>query len=181
MPLIFGADRFCPACKGTGAEHAWHKDEKTKARIPCEQSMHRMQRNKTDKMTDDTILDIGGDVQPGTYLCTLIGLERVTFTEEQDRVDQFGNQHQAGEVVEKLRWTFATDDGAQLDGSTSLATGPRSKMRAWMAGIGVDISKPAKLSLRDLVGRECMVNVALDDGGYAKIASVVAVPVKRAK
>ena len=124
--------------------------------------------------TDDTILDIGGDIQPGTYICTLIGLERFEIVSN----GEFDTP--AGEVIDKLRWTFAAEDGTTIEGSTSLATGPRSKMRAWMAGIGVDISKPAKLSLRDLLGRSALVNVALNDNGYATIASVVAPPKSKA-
>jgi len=121
-------------------------------------------------MTDDFTLDVGGDIQPGTYLCVLTGLERFEITSN----GEF--ETPAGEIIPKLRWLFATDDGLQIEGSTSMATGPRSKMRAWMTGIGVDISKPAKLKLGDLVGREAMVTVALNESGYAAISSVVPAP-----
>ena len=123
-------------------------------------------------MTDT--LDIGGDIQPGTYLCTLVGLERFTI------VSNGEYDTPAGEEIHKLRWQFAADDDSMIEGSTSLATGPRSKMRAWMNGIGVDISKPAKIKLHDLLGRSALVTVALNEQGYATISSVVAPPKSRA-
>jgi hypothetical protein len=117
-------------------------------------------------------LEIGGDVTPGTYQCTLIELERfeIISTGEFDTP--------AGEAIPKLRWLWATEDGTTIEGSTSLATGPRSKMRAWMAAIGVDLSKPGTVKLSSLIGREALVNVSLNEQGYAAIASIVAVPAK---
>jgi hypothetical protein len=123
-------------------------------------------------VTDFDVIDIGGDIEPGTYLCTLIGLERIEITSD-------GKYQPEGEIVPLLRWTWATEDGTSVEGTTSFATGPRSKMRAWMAGIGIDISKPMKLKLPALIGREAMVNVALNENGFATIASVVAPPKTR--
>ncbi len=125
-------------------------------------------------MTDDT-LTIGGDIEPGTYLCTLIELEKFTITSNGEY------DTPAGEEIPKLRWLWATEDGSTIEGSTSLATGPRSKMRAWMSAIGIDLAKPADIKLRDLVGREALVNVALNENGYTTISSVVAPPSKRGK
>jgi hypothetical protein len=123
---------------------------------------------------DEFTLDVGGDIQPGTYLCVLSNLERF------DIVSNGEYETPAGESIPKLRWTFATDEGLMIEGSTSLATGPRSKMRAWMTGIGVDISKPAKLKLSSLIGREAMVTVTLNENGYAGISSVVPAPKPKA-
>lgn len=124
------------------------------------------------KDMEDT-LDIGGDIQPGTFVCTLTKLERF------DIVSNGEFETPAGEVINKLRWTFTTDTGVEIEGSTSLATGPRSKMRAWMTGIGVDISKPAKLRFADLVGREAMVTVTIGETGFAGISSVVPMPTRK--
>jgi len=118
---------------------------------------------------NNDVLDIGGDIEPGTYLCTLIGLERIEITSD-------GKYQPEGEIVPLLRWTWATEEGVSIEGTTSFATGPRSKMRAWMAGIGIDISRPMHLKLPDLLGRMALVNVALNETGYASIASVVAPP-----
>lgn len=126
-------------------------------------------------MDDETTITVGGDVEVGTHHAVLTELERfdIVATGEYDTP--------AGEVIPKLRWLWTTDDGTSIEGSTSLATGPRSKMRAWCSAIGVDLSKPATIKLADLIGREALVNVALNESGYATIASVVAVPGKRSK
>ena len=125
--------------------------------------------------TNDDTIEVGGDVATGTYLCTLVELERFSIisTGEYDTP--------AGEEIPKLRWLWATEDGTTIEGSTSMATGPRSKMRAWMAAIGVDLSKPGHVSLKSLVGREALVNVAPNENGYATIASIVAKPSKNGR
>jgi hypothetical protein len=125
-------------------------------------------------MTEET-LTVGGDIEPGTYPCTLIELERfeIVSTGEYDTP--------AGEVIPKLRWLWSTDDGTTIEGSTSMATGPRSKMRAWMAAIGVDLSKPTTVTLRDLLGSSALVSVKLNDNGYVAIDSIVALPKSKSK
>jgi len=124
---------------------------------------------------DEETLRVGGDIEPGTYLCTLIELEKFYITASGEY------EAPAGEQVPRLHWVFATEDGATVEGTTSLATGPRSKMRQWMSGIGVDLSHPADIKLRELVGREALVNVSINENGYAAISSVVAPPSKRGK
>jgi hypothetical protein len=126
-------------------------------------------------MTDQDTITVGGDVEIGTHHCVLVELERFTIVS----TGEFDTP--AGEEIPKLRWLWATDDGTTIEGSTSLATGPRSKMRAWCAAIGVDLSRPATIKLADLVGREALVNVTLNDRGYSEIASVVAVPARKGK
>jgi hypothetical protein len=122
------------------------------------------------QILDDSTLDIGGDVQPGTYECTLVELSRFSIVS----TGEFDTP--AGEEIPKLKWVWATDDGLMIEGTTSLATGPRSKMRAWMAAIGVDLSKPGKVKLSELVGHEALVNVAINESGFASISSIVARP-----
>jgi hypothetical protein len=124
-------------------------------------------------MTDsEFIIETGGDIEPGTYPCILTGLERIEIVSD-------GTYQPEGEIVPLLRWTWTTDDNLVIEGTTSFATGPRSKMRAWMSGIGVDIAKPQKLKLGDLVGRDALVSVILNESGFATIQSVVAAPKAR--
>jgi hypothetical protein len=122
--------------------------------------------------TEDFIIETGGDIEPGTYPCILTGLERIEITSD-------GTYQPEGEIVPLLRWTWTTDDNLVIEGTTSFATGPRSKMRAWMAGIGIDIGKPHKLRLADLLGRDALVSVILNDSGFATIQSIVAAPKAR--
>jgi hypothetical protein len=82
-----------------------------------------------------------------------------------------------------LRWDFSLDDiedpdnpqtNLVLDGVTSLATGPKSKMRAWVTALtGAAPSDVLSLSkLRDTcVGRECLVGTINKDG-YSKVDTI---------
>jgi hypothetical protein len=121
-------------------------------------------------MSDTGFIEVGGDINPGTYLCTLLELERFTITSTGEY------DTPAGEEIPKLRWLWATEDGTTIEGSTSLATGPRSKMRAWMAALGVDLSQPGRIVLAELIGREALVSVQVGEKGYVEIGSIVAPP-----
>jgi hypothetical protein len=116
-------------------------------------------------MTQDTFtLAVGGDVEPGTYPATLIGWE--PFTAEFE-----------GEQRELLRWTFSTDDDLVIEGVSSRNTGPRSKLRQWCLGLGLDLRSGVKaLTPDNLVGREGLITVVLNDDGYAKVDSIVPMP-----
>lgn len=89
-----------------------------------------------------------------------------------------------------LRWECSLDgleDPEQpgfnviVDGATSLATGPKSKMRAWVTAIsGVSLDEKISLTgLRQLcVGKPCIVRVTNRDAngietGYSKVADIL--------
>ena len=121
-------------------------------------------------MTNETYsLPVGGDVEAGSYTATLIGWQ--PFTAEFD-----------GEERNLLRWTFSTDDGATIEGVSSQNTGPRSKLRAWCLGLGLDLRTGVKaLNADTLIGREGLITVILNDDGYAKVDSIVPLPKAKAK
>lgn len=128
-------------------------------------------------MTDtDMELNFGTPIpkaEAGTYPALLVGVEPFKINE--------------GTVEAKtlIRWEFSldgTDDPEVpgqpiiLDGITSLATGPRSKMRPWVAALlGRNLDEQISLSgLRSqLLGRPCLVTVEINDSGYSKVANVV--------
>lgn len=113
-------------------------------------------------------LAVGGDVEAGSYTATLIGWE--PFTAEFD-----------GEERQLIRWTFATDDDQTIEGVSSTNTGPRSKLRAWCLGLGLDLRTGVKsLDAETLVGREGLITVVLNDDGYAKVDSIVPLPKAKA-
>ena len=116
-------------------------------------------------MTNETYsLPVGGDVEAGSYTATLIGWE--PFEAEFE-----------GEVRHLIRWTFATDDEQTIEGVSSTNTGPRSKLRAWCLGLGLDLRQGVKALTADtLVGREGLITVILNDDGYAKVDSIVPLP-----
>jgi hypothetical protein len=76
-------------------------------------------------------------------------------------------------------WTFALEDieGQTIDGTTSEATGPKSKARPWLeALLGKTQTKDMLRGLIDrnaLIGRQCQVLVAINDNGYPKVSAVL--------
>ena len=84
-----------------------------------------------------------------------------------------------------LRWDFllagvedpeVPGQSLILDGVTSLATGPRSKMRAWVTALlGRALDEKIGLSglRQQLLNKECFVQVEINEAGYSKVANVV--------
>jgi hypothetical protein len=111
--------------------------------------------------------------EPATYPAMLTGIEPFQINEG------------TADAKMLLRWDFSLDGledpevpglALVLDGVTSLATGPRSKMRAWVTAL-LGRALDEKIGLADLrkqaVGRECFVTVEINEAGYSKVANVV--------
>ena len=114
-------------------------------------------------------LPIGGDIEAGTYLCVLTGWEPFEFPSD-------GTYSPAGEMVESIKWTFTTDDNNTIEGTSSRMTSPRSKLRAWCLGLGLDVRTVKVLTPDKLIGREALVTVSINDDGFPKVESVVPAP-----
>lgn len=76
-------------------------------------------------------------------------------------------------------WTFALEDieGQTVDGTTSEATGPKSKARPWIEALvgkanAVSLLRAGNLKT-GLIGRQCQVLIAINDNGYPKVAAVL--------
>jgi hypothetical protein len=109
----------------------------------------------------------------GTYPAILTGIEPFKINEG------------TADAKTLLRWDFmlagledpeVPGQSLILDGVTSMATGPRSKMRAWVTallGRGLD-EKIGLTGLRtQLVNKECFVQVGINDDGYSRVENVV--------
>lgn len=107
--------------------------------------------------------------EPGNYPATVLGI--VKFVSKEGTPD----------AQTLLGWDFSLDgtDDPQapghpiiIRGVSSLASGPRSKMRAWVTALGVDLSGMT-VSLDTLnaavEGKPCMVQIVVQDG-YSRIA-----------
>jgi hypothetical protein len=75
-------------------------------------------------------------------------------------------------------WKFALEDieGQNVDGTTSEATGPKSKARPWLeALLGKDEARRLnwKVPTKMLIGRQCQVLVTINDNGYPKVSQVL--------
>ncbi len=101
---------------------------------------------------------VGGDsedIPPGTYGATLTRLS----TGESTAYGEF------------RIWEFALDGGHQIDASSSLKTGSKSKGFRWATNILG--RQPVKGERLDLVGRRCTVVVIVGDDGWPKVAEVL--------
>jgi hypothetical protein len=83
-------------------------------------------------MTDDIITISAGapasDLTPGVYEVTLTDI-----SEPRTIFPQSGPN--AGKEVQLRDWTFALEDGTEVTGSASTASGPKSKTFAWLTAL----------------------------------------------
>jgi hypothetical protein len=90
----------------------------------------------------------------------------------------------AGQDIDLIDWVFTIDAPGTtvhekpLDGSTSTASGPRSKMYAWLTALlgGRPPAPQQQFAKGDLIGRMALATVSHDEGGWPQIASLGAVP-----
>lgn len=126
-------------------------------------------------MTEDTITISAGappsDIEPGVYEVTL-----VEISEPRTIFPQTGPN--AGKEVQLRDWTFALEDGSTVTGSASVASGPKSKTFAWMTALlgGTPPVVGQSYPRSQLVGREALATIAIDEGGWAKISNLSARP-----
>jgi len=125
-------------------------------------------------MTDDITITSGAppvDIEPGVYEVTLTDISepRVIFPMSGPN---------AGKEVTLRDWTFALDDGTELRGSASTASGPKSKTYAWLTALlgGTPPVVGQSYPRAQLLGRMALATVAIDDGGWPKIANLSALP-----
>jgi hypothetical protein len=113
------------------------------------------------------------DIEPGTFTVTLTDISGPRTI-----VPKSGPN--AGEEVEVLDWTFATEDGQELDAISSLKTGPKSKTIKWLTAFFGAVPPPgASFDAKDIIGRMAIATVVLDEGGWPRIDTLSALPVAR--
>jgi hypothetical protein len=129
-------------------------------------------------MTDDSITITGGapqmDVAPGTYEATLLSISdpRTIFPQSGPN---------AGKEVQLRDWVFALEDGTEINGSASVASGPKSKSFAWLTALlgGTPPVIGQSYPKSQLIGREALITIAIDEGGWPKITNLSARPKAR--
>lgn len=125
-------------------------------------------------MTDDILITAGApqiDIEPGTYEVTL-----TEISEPRTIYPQSGPS--AGKEVTLRDWTFALEDGTEVRGSASTSSGPKSKTFAWMTALlgGTPPVVGQSYPRSQLVGREALATIAIDEGGWPKITNLSARP-----
>jgi hypothetical protein len=87
-----------------------------------------------------------------------------------------------GQIRPSHSQTFALEDGSEVTGSASTASGPKSKTFAWLTALlgGTPPAVGQSYPKSQLLGREALATIAIDEGGWAKIANLSARPKARA-
>jgi hypothetical protein len=129
-------------------------------------------------VTDDITISAGApqiDIAPGTYEATL-----TEISEPRTIFPQTGPN--AGKEVTLRDWTFALEDGTEIRGSASTASGPKSKTFAWLTALlgGTPPVVGQSYPRAQLIGREALITITIDDGGWPKITNLSARPKVRA-
>ena len=125
-------------------------------------------------MTDIITITAGAqqaDVEPGVYEVTLTDISEPRTIFPQTGVN-------AGKEVTLRDWTFSLEDGTEIRGSASTASGPKSKTFAWLTALlgGTPPAVGTSYPREQLVGRVALATVVIDDGGWAKIQNLSALP-----
>ena len=126
-------------------------------------------------MTDDIITISAGapqtDLQPGVYAVTLTDISEPRTIFPQTGVN-------AGKEVQLRDWTFALDNGEEVRGSASTASGPKSKTYLWLTALlgGTPPVVGQSYPKSQLVGRLALATISIDAGGWAKIDNLSAMP-----
>lgn len=124
-----------------------------------------------------TISGGGPDIEPGVYPVLLTAIDG-----PREITAQTGPN--AGSVVSIFEWTFAIDepgdelDGVEIKGTTSTASGPRSKMFAWITALrgGVAPSVGERFESKDLLGKPALATIGRSDSGWPRIENLGALP-----
>ena len=129
-------------------------------------------------MTDDSITfgAAQSDIAPGTYNVTLTAI-----SEARTQTAQRGPR--AGQDFTIRDWTFYTDDDQEIRDSASISKSTRGKQYQWVMALLGGTPPPVDQPIRfdQLIGREAIATVELNEDGWPKITVLSALPKQRAK
>lgn len=115
------------------------------------------------------------EIPDGVYPVTLVELKGPRAVTAQ-------RGPKAGEEIQLIDWIFAIDDG-ELDGTTieaatSTASGPKSKMYAYLTALfnGKAPQVGTSFEPSDLCGRRALATVRTDESGWPRIENLGAMP-----
>jgi hypothetical protein len=117
----------------------------------------------------------GPDIPDGVYPVVLVDIKGPKTVTAQ-------RGPKAGQDISLLDWEFAVADGPHADvvipATTSTASGPRSKMYAYLTALsnGIAPAIGSKFEKGDLVGRMALATVKKDEAGWLRIENLGAMP-----
>lgn len=117
------------------------------------------------------------DIPDGSYPLILHALSDPRTVSAQRGVN-------AGKDIDLIDWQWAIDkpghplDGRTITSSTSTASGPKSKMFAYLTALlgGVAPAPETRFEKTDLVGRRVLGSIIHDEEGWNRLANVIAMP-----
>lgn len=127
-------------------------------------------------MATITVTAGGPEIEAGAYAVTLAKLEGPKTITPQSGPN-------AGLEVEILDWLFTVDEGlyagTEIQGTTSMASGPRSKMYSWLTALmnGKAPAIGATFEAEDLIGFRAIATISKSEAGWPRIESLGAFPV----
>jgi hypothetical protein len=122
-----------------------------------------------------TVSSGGPDIDDGVYPVTLTAIEGPKTITPQ-------NGPNAGQDVDIFEWAFVVDEGdyenTEIQATTSTASGPRSKMFAFLTAL-LDGKAPqvgTSFEVTDLVGRRALATIRRSESGWPRIENLGALP-----
>lgn len=115
------------------------------------------------------------EVPDGVYPVTLVELKGPRTVTAQ-------RGPKAGQDIQLIDWIFAIDDGdldgTQIEAATSTASGPKSKMYAYLTALfnGKAPAIGSKFEPTDLQGRRALATIRTDESGWPRIENLGAMP-----
>jgi hypothetical protein len=127
----------------------------------------------------------GSDIPDGVYPVILTEIKGDPAEPDRPKVVTAQHGPKAGQDIELWDWVFAVDapgnqyDALPLESSTSTASGPKSKMYAYITALngGVAPTIGTAFGKRDLIGRRALATCRKDENGWVRIENLGAIPV----
>lgn len=165
---------FCLALIGARMKCSAHMEVRPTEQRPSDPATQQTAKEGTKHMALITVNSGAPDIDPGTYTVTLTGIEGPRTI-----IPQRGPN--AGKEVSIFDWTFSTEDGQEIQATTSMSSGPRSKMYSWLTALfGAAPPVGSSFDATDLIGRMAIATISVDEeSGWPKVANLGAVPVVR--
>lgn len=124
-----------------------------------------------------TVKQGGSEIEPGVYPVSL-----VKITGPKTVTAQRGPK--AGQDIELFDWTFSIMDptgrydGEEIDASTSTASGPKSKMYAFLTALlgGRPPAVGQTFEANDLIGKIALATISKTEDGWPRIDNLGAMP-----
>ena len=122
-----------------------------------------------------TVSSGGPDIPDGVFSVTLTAIEGPKTITPQ-------NGPNAGQDVDIFEWAFVVDEGdyenTEIQATTSTASGPRSKMFAFLTALmgGRAPQVGTSFEVTDLVGRRALATIRRSDSGWPRIENLGALP-----